>query len=135
MSPSGYTIGKLARDAGVNVETIRYYERLGLVRRPGKPVQGYRRYPSDTVARLRFIRRAQRLGFTLKEIGELLELEDGKCAQARQIAEEKRTVIDTQIKDLTVMRTTLDTLIRACRRNRTNKGHCAVIDTLAERKD
>jgi DNA-binding transcriptional MerR regulator len=67
MSPSGYTIGKLARDAGVNVETIRYYERLGLIRRPGKPVQGYRRYPSDMVARLRFIRRAQCLGFTLKE--------------------------------------------------------------------
>ncbi|GMQ90356.1 MAG: Hg(II)-responsive transcriptional regulator [Gammaproteobacteria bacterium] len=135
MNSSGYTIGKLARDAGVNVETIRYYERLGLIRRPLTPVQGYRRYPSDTVARLRFIRRAQRLGFTLKQVAELLELEDGNCARARQIAEEKRSVIDAQIRDLTTMRTTLDKLIRACRRDQTNKGHCAVIDTLAGPQD
>ncbi|MEE9596713.1 MAG: MerR family transcriptional regulator [Acidiferrobacterales bacterium] len=130
MKTSSYTIGKLAREAAVNVETVRYYQRVGLIRKPTKPTEGYRRYSRETVARLRFIKRAQRLGFTLKEITELLKLEDGKCKQAREIAEDKRALIDAQIKDLAGMRAALDKLIRACKRNRTNAGSCAVIDAL-----
>lgn len=130
MKVTGYTIGRLAREAGVNVETIRYYQRVGLIRRPTKPAEGYRRYSHETVARLQFIKRAQRLGFTLKEITELLKLEDGKCSEAREIAEEKRAVIDTQIKDLTAMRAALDKLIRACKRNGAKGQSCALIDTL-----
>ncbi len=131
MVAAPYTIGKLAREAGVHVETVRYYQRLGLIPEPAKRDQGYRRYSSDTVARLRFIRRAQRLGFTLKEIGELLELEDGKCKEARTLAEEKRAVIDAQISDLSAMRKELEKLIRACQRSGVNSRRCALIDTLA----
>ena len=70
------TIGRLAQSAGVNVETIRYYQRVGLLKEPEKPAYGYRHYPPDTVARIRFIKRAQQLGFTLEEISELLSLGD-----------------------------------------------------------
>ena len=65
----GYTIGQLARAAGVNVETVRYYQRIGLLEEPPRPARGYRRYPPDSVARLHFIRQAQGLGFSLREIG------------------------------------------------------------------
>jgi MerR family transcriptional regulator, mercuric resistance operon regulatory protein len=130
MKTAGYTIGKLARAAGVNVETVRYYQRLGLIREPAKPAQGHRRYSNDTVARLRFIRRAQRLGFTLKEVAELLSLEDGKCKEARGLAEEKRAVVDSQISDLSAMRRELERLIRACNRSGGNARRCALIDTL-----
>lgn len=135
MKTSGYTIGKLAQAAGVNVETIRYYQRVGLMREPGRPVEGYRRYPEQAVARLRFIKRAQRLGFTLKEIADLLQLEDGKCKESREIAEEKRALIASQINDLTAMRMELDKLIGACKRKGNNDQSCALIDTLAKTKD
>ena len=130
-----YTVGRLAREAGVNVETIRYYQRVGLISEPRKPVAGYRRYPAETVARLRFIKRAKRLGFTLKEIADLLQLEDGRCKEARAIAEEKRTLITSQINDLTAMQTELDKLIRACKRKGSNSQSCALIDTLAKARD
>ena len=70
------TIGSLADEAGVNVETIRYYQRRGLMPEPDKPAQGYRRYDATTVKRVRFIKRAQALGFTLEEIGGLLKLDE-----------------------------------------------------------
>src|SRR5262247_1928849 len=89
------TIGRLARAAEVSVETIRYYQRRGLLEEPAKPVGGQRRYASDAVRRLRFIRRAQRLGFTLQEVKELLLLEDGQsCRKTRLLAEEKLAIID-----------------------------------------
>lgn len=132
MDATRYTIGTLAREASVNVETVRYYQRVGLLRQPAKPNSGYRRYPQQAVARLRFIRRAQRLGFTLKEIAELLELEDGKCKEARTLAEEKRAVIDAQISDLSAMGRELEKLIRACKRSGVNSRRCALIDTLAQ---
>jgi MerR family transcriptional regulator, mercuric resistance operon regulatory protein len=134
MKVLSYTIGRLAQAVGLNVETIRYYQRLGLIREPAKPVQGYRRYPSETIARLQFIKRAQRLGFTLKEIDELLQLEDGKCREARELAEEKRAFVQRQIKDLTAMQGELDRLIRACKRKGSNGQSCALIDTLAKPK-
>ena len=73
------TIGNLAKAAGVNVETIRYYQRIGLVDEPDKPAQGYRRYPASIIDRIRFIKRAQELGFRLNEIIDLLSLNDGNC--------------------------------------------------------
>lgn len=69
------TIGKLAESAGVNVETIRYYQRRGLLDEPQKPVEGYRRYPAYMVKRIRFIKRAQALGFTLEDVTGLLRLD------------------------------------------------------------
>lgn len=78
------TIGKLADAAGVNVETIRYYQRRGLLDEPAKPLGGHRRYPVDMVKRLRFIKRAQALGFTLSEVGGLLTLDEScACAETR----------------------------------------------------
>ncbi len=123
------TIGHIARTAGVNVETIRYYQRVGILIEPAKPVEGYRIYPSETVNRIRFIKRAQQLGFSLQEISELLELGDGHCDDVRHRAEEKRTIIDQQINDLKNLRGTLDTLIQACQCDG-DTSHCPIVETL-----
>ncbi len=132
MNSDKLTIGHLARAAGVNVETVRYYQRVLLVQEPPKPLAGYRHYPSDTVDRLKFIKRAQQLGFRLKEIAELLELGDGHCTDVRIRAEEKRTQVDQQIKDLENLRETLDTLIKTCQSGK-NPAHCPIVDTLLGR--
>jgi len=124
------TIGNLAKAADVNVETIRYYQRIGLVDEPDKPAQGYRRYPASIIDRIRFIKRAQELGFSLNEITDLLSLNDGNCDEARTIAEHKREVIQQRIEDLNAMQNELSKLIKACRKNVDGQGHCAIIDTL-----
>lgn len=124
------TIGHIARAAGVNVETIRYYQRVGILIEPAKPIEGYRIYPSETVNRIRFIKRAQQLGFSLQEITELLELGDGHCDDVRHRAEEKRTIINQQIKDLQKLQETLDTLIQACQCDG-DTSHCPIVETLA----
>ncbi|HEC12755.1 MAG TPA: Hg(II)-responsive transcriptional regulator [Acidiferrobacteraceae bacterium] len=126
------TIGRLARVAGVNVETVRYYQRLGIIKEPPKPIEGYRLYPPQTVERLRFIKRAQQLGFSLKEIHGLLEMGDGHCDDVRKRAEEKRIQITDQIKDLNALRTTLDRLIQQCDAGQ-DKAHCPIVETLAEK--
>ena len=113
MDDKTFTIGALARTAGVNVETIRYYQRRGLLPKPGKPVAGYRRYPAETFARLRFIQRAQELGFTLREVTDLLRLDGAACGDARALAERKHADIGVRIRDLQAMRRTLNRLLRA----------------------
>lgn len=125
------TIGQLAKAAGVNVETIRYYQRIGLVTEPDKPAQGYRRYPVSTIGRIRFIKRAQELGFTLSEIEELLSLGDAGCQEARRIAEHKLDIIEHRIRDLAAMRDELTRLVDACRDNTEENTGCAIIQTLA----
>lgn len=125
------TIGNLAKAAGVNVETIRYYQRIGLVDEPDKPPQGYRRYPASIIDRIQFIKRAQDLGFTLNEITDLLSLNDGNCEEARAIAEHKLEDIHRRIEDLTAMQSELTRLVKACRRNADGRGHCAIIETLS----
>ncbi len=124
------TIGHVARTAGVNVETIRYYQRVGILVEPAKPLEGFRTYPPETVDRIRFIKRAQQLGFSLQEVSELLELGDGHCDDVRLRAEEKRTIIDQQIDDLKKLRGTLDTLIQACQCDG-DTSHCPIVETLA----
>ena len=124
------TIGYLARMAGVNIETVRYYQRTGLIDEPPKPGSGYRIYPPQTVERIKFIKRAQGLGFSLKEINELLELGDAHCADVRVKAEEKRDHIDQQINELTKLRNTLDTLIQCCQ-NTGDSIPCPIVETLA----
>ncbi|NOX10011.1 MAG: Hg(II)-responsive transcriptional regulator [Gammaproteobacteria bacterium] len=126
----GLTIGRIADAAGVNVETVRYYQRVALINEPAKPVTGYRYYSLDTVDRIRFIKRAQQLGFSLKEIAELLELGAGCCADVRARAEEKRTHIDQQIQGLKSLRQTLDTLIKTCQDD-DYSSHCPIIETLS----
>ncbi len=127
-----FTIGTLAREAGVNVETVRYYQRVGLLDEPEKPARGYRRYDAATLARVRFIRRAKQLGFSLEEIGELLELGDGHCSDVRARAERKHRRIREQIADLRAMARTLEGLIAACKAGQ-NETHCPIIETLVRR--
>lgn len=124
------TIGKLAKQAEVTVETIRYYQRIGLLDEPGKPFSGYRHYPPHTIARIRFIKRAQQAGFTLKEIAQLLSLDADHCADVREIAEQKCRQIDAQIKDLMALREVLDALVKRCRSDSISE-HCSLIDALS----
>jgi MerR family mercuric resistance operon transcriptional regulator len=98
---SHLTIGKLAESAGVNVETIRYYQRRGLLSEPKKPLGGYRHYPPDITKRVRFIKRAQALGFTLEEIAGLLRLEAATaCAETRELAAHKLALIEEKLTEL-----------------------------------
>jgi MerR family mercuric resistance operon transcriptional regulator len=128
---AGLTIGRLADEAGVNVETIRYYQRRGLVPEPAKPLNGHRRYAGDAVKRVHFIKRAQVLGFTLEEIGSLLDLDAAHaCADTRALAAHKLDVIDTKLADLKAMRKALVALVGQCDSGAA-KGPCPIISALA----
>ncbi len=128
------TIGKLAKQAEVTVETIRYYQRIGMLDEPGKPGNGYRHYPPHAIARIRFIKRAQQAGFTLKEIAQLLSLDADHCADVRKIAEQKCQQIDAQIKDLMALRNVLDALVKRCQSD-SSAEHCSLIDALSTARD
>lgn len=133
MSKKSLTIGFLAKAAEVNIETIRYYQRIGLIMEPEKPLKGFRIYPKETLKRIKFIKRAQQLGFSLKEVQELLRLGEGsaeeQCSDVRQRAEHKRAHIDQQISDLTSLRSTLTQLIDSC--NDEGNQHCAIVEALS----
>jgi MerR family mercuric resistance operon transcriptional regulator len=130
MSP-GLTIGAVAKAAEVNVETIRYYQRLGLVEEPAKPLGGVRRYAKDAVDRVRFIKRAQQLGFSLDEIRRLLALGEAQsCGRARSLAEEKLGLVKARIADLQRMRAVLEELIARCALRRGTIA-CPIIATLS----
>ena len=126
------TIGALALAAGVNVETVRYYQRRKLLGEPAKPLGGHRRYGSGEVQRIRFIRRAQNLGFTLEEIGQLLALEQGgNCHDTRHLAEKKLAMIEIRIDDLTRMRDLLKALIAQCAKGGRIRS-CPIIAAMAD---
>lgn len=109
------TIGALARAAAVNIETIRFYQRKGLVGEPDKPYGSIRRYGMDELERIRFIKSAQRLGFSLDEIAQLLKLEDGtRCEEAREQAEHKLMDVRAKLADLERIETVLATLVSQC---------------------
>jgi MerR family mercuric resistance operon transcriptional regulator len=111
------TIGSLAKSAGVNVETIRYYERRGLLRRPVRPPSGYRKYLIEAIKQVRFIKRAQGLGFSLGEIKELLNLgseAQADCAEVLSLARCKVAELESKIKTLEAMKTALGKLTRDC---------------------
>ena len=108
------TIGKLAKQAGINLETIRYYQRIGLIEQPLKPENGYRIYPQSTLNRLQFIQRAKQLGFSLAEIKQLLQLEEDTCEHTRKLAEQKQQLIKQKIADLQTLANTLEQYIQAC---------------------
>ena len=111
------TIGQIAREAGIGVETIRFYEREGLLERPARRQSGYRQFEPDAISRLRFIKQAQRLGFTLREVRELLALKldpSAKRSQLRDRALAKVADIDQRISELKRMRKSLAPLIKAC---------------------
>lgn len=111
------TISKAARRAGVGVETVRFYERKGLIEQPPKPKSGFRTYPPETVDRIRFIRQAQEIGFSLREIDELqsLRADPGTdCSEIRERALVKRVEVERKIGQLARIRSALDELIAAC---------------------
>ena len=117
-SPALLTIGKLATQGGVNIGTIRYYERRGLMLAPQRTRSGYRLYAGDAISRLHFIRQAQMLGFSLEEIQELLSLRMRRgttCADVRQRARQKIADVDKKIDDLRRIKSALTRLAAACR--------------------
>jgi MerR family transcriptional regulator, mercuric resistance operon regulatory protein len=124
------TIGAIARQAGVNVETVRYYQRRGLVPEPAKPIGGIRKYAPEHVQRLRFIKRAQQLGFSLEEIAELLSLEDGlHCREVEKIAGQKLATVRERIAQLETMEGALAALVRKCSSNK-GRLRCPLIAAL-----
>ncbi|MFV2058808.1 MAG: Hg(II)-responsive transcriptional regulator [Thiohalomonadales bacterium] len=131
MSQTSLTIGKLAKQAQVNVETIRYYQRVGLIKEPEKPNKGFRVYSIDDVSRIRFIKRAQELGFTLKEIEDLLDLGDGNCAQVQILAEQKLLQINARLNDLQAMKHAVTDLLEQCKVSEKDI-HCVLINSLSD---
>ncbi len=133
-SPDTLTTGEAADRANVNVQTVRYYERRGLIPEPPRTSGGFRQYSPDHVARIRFIKRAQELGFTLDEAGELLNLRatpEADRADVRAVAQEKRDEIEQKIADLQRMQTTLNHLIAACEGHGTTDD-CPILHALED---
>ncbi|RME58569.1 MAG: Hg(II)-responsive transcriptional regulator [Caldilineae bacterium] len=133
----GLTIGKLAQAAGVNVETIRYYERRGLLPEPPRTPSGYRQYDAESVRRVRFIKEAQALGFTLEEVGELLALRvdaETTCETVRRRAERKVAQIQEKIQALHQLQTVLEEMIDACAQGGPT-GECPILETLNRRAE
>ena len=125
------TIGRAAKAAGVNIDTIRYYQRRGLVDEPPLPQGGQRQYGDDVVRRVKFIKRAQTLGFTLEETRSLLSFEQASsCCDTRDLALHKVEEIDQRIADLRRMRQTLSELATHCESG-SDPGPGPIIDTLA----
>lgn len=128
-----YTIGALSRESGVNLETIRYYEKINLLNKPSRSVNGYRHYDESAIKRLRFVRRGRELGFGIAEIKTLLELADHPehpCKEADQLAQAHLAEVETKIKDLQAMQEVL-TKIVACQSH--TAEHCRLIETLDQR--
>ncbi|PYR55494.1 MAG: heavy metal-responsive transcriptional regulator [Acidobacteria bacterium] len=128
-------IGEAAHEAGVNVQTLRYYERRGLLSRPPRRASGYRHYRADAIRVVRFIKRAQELGFSLDEIEQLIELRGvtaGERHRVRAIAERKIAEIDRKRAQLRAMRRALATLVEAC--HHAGAPACPIIEALAGRE-
>ncbi len=123
------TISKVAKELGINIETVRFYERKGLIEQPIKPSEGYRDYPLSTVNRIRFIKRSQELGFTLVEIEGLLSLSDRPCEQVKQLAAGKLSRVQEKIKDLKKLEKALKHMVIQCKSN-PDESYCPVIDAL-----
>jgi MerR family mercuric resistance operon transcriptional regulator len=125
------TIGRLAKTADINVETIRYYQRIELIHQPEKPVAGYRVYPEQTLSRIHFIKRAKSLGFSLNEIRQLLGMTDGQCETAAQMGQDKLHLIRHKISALSKMAAVLEEYTQQCAVN-ANHSYCPLIDTLID---
>lgn len=132
MSGDQLTIGALAKASGVNVETIRYYHRIGLLPTPARDYGCIRRYGGDSLKQVRFIKRAQRLGFSLDEVALLLGLADDKhCAETRSLAHNKLAVVEEKMADLAAIQNALKSLIAACGKGTRGRG-CPIIDSLVK---
>ncbi len=124
------TIGQLAAAGGVNVETVRYYQRRNLLARPERPSGGIGRYESSALTRLRFIKRSQSLGFSLDDVQVLLSLDDGQaCSAAKGIGEHKLADVRERIQTLQAMEVALQKLVGQCSTSR-RKVSCPLIEAL-----
>lgn len=124
--------GQVAAKAGVNIQTLRYYERRGLLEEPERRASGYREYPPDAVQLIRFIKRAQELGFTLTEIEDLLRLrtdQKAACSEVRSAAEAKIEDIDQKVRHLRAMKRALGVLVASCSTERSPR-HCPILEAL-----
>lgn len=132
-----YTIGQLAAKTGVSTDTIRIYEEMGLIEKPLRSNNGYRQYNKEAAARLRFIIKAKLMGFTLKEIGELLALKytsSHTCEDVRYQAEVKLSDIEKKLDSLLRLKLALNTLIHSCH-NKKNSERCPILSALEEETD
>src|SRR6266702_193294 len=129
--------GEVAAQAGVNVQTLRYYERRGLLKEPARRASGYREYPPDSVELIRFIKRAQELGFTLTEIEDLLRLrndQESACSEVRSAAEGKIEDIEQKIRHLRAMKRALGVLVASCATEGSTR-HCPILEALDDRRE
>lgn len=127
--------GEVAARAGVNIQTLRYYERRGLLAEPGRRASGYREYPTDAVRLIRFIKRAQELGFTLTEIEELLRMRSdvtASCSEVRTAARSKIDDINKKMKSLRAMKRALGILVTSCRSDRSVR-ECPIFEALDQK--
>jgi len=132
-----YTIGKIARTAGLHVQTLPYYERKRLLTPRTRKVSGYRLYDEEAIKRLRFIKNAQELGFSLKEISELLNLRvnsKARCGDIQHKASKKLDDVKLKIERLNAIEKVLKRLIKTCHREETTE-HCPILNSLEEEKN
>ncbi len=128
------TIGQVAAQADVNVQTVRYYERRGLLAIPERTPAGYRQYPAEAVLRIRFIKRSQELGFTLEETAELLALRvrhGAACDEVSRRANVKIAVVQKKQRELERLERSLERLLKACRR-RAPTAECPILEAIEE---
>lgn len=128
------TIGQVAAQVGVNVQTVRYYERRGLLAAPQRTASGYRQYAEDAVSRLRFIKHAQELGFSLKDVQELLNLRVRRgtaCDAVERSTRQQVERIQLKIRSLQRMEETLERLAAACNARRPT-GACPILEALED---
>ncbi len=131
-------IGQVAKAAGVHVETVRFYERQGLIQQPKKPAMAFRRYPMEIVERIRFIKHAQSLGFTLQEIQDLLSLRADSadaCKAVQQCAQNKLAMVRDKIAALQRMETVLAELITTCDQDIPQNHLCPILEVLQQSGD
>lgn len=124
-------IGELARAANMGVETVRYYQRQGLLRVPDRPLGGTRTYTESDMQRLHFIQRAKALGFSLKDVARLLELTEADCENVQAMASEKLAQVRSKLAQLRSMETALDGTLAKCR-ERGSDRECPIIESLNE---
>lgn len=123
------TISQLAKSAGVTPETVRYYQRIGLLRTPKRPGHGFRSYDDEDASHLRFVRQAQRLGFTLEEVAVLLRLSSADCDEVEHLARERLSAVRIKIGELRRLEAALEGTISDCERRQPAAG-CPLIQAL-----
>jgi MerR family mercuric resistance operon transcriptional regulator len=129
MTEAKLTIGRIAHAAGVNVETVRYYQRRGLVSLPPKRTRGFRYYTPETASRVRFIKRAQALGMSLKEVQRLIKIDaKGACKETRALAVAKLALVESKLVELARLRDVLQELVIAC--DQPHGASCPIIERL-----